>query len=143
MPQSRRKKQRVHREKNRLCPLCKELFTAQGLSGHLRMAHGLSRENAADMLSRSEVTDPAQMPAKPDPAQLEAVSEEPSMWPTALVLAGVVLAGAVALINYGYGANVIGCGRCGQKIDITNARREGVQLVQCPNAACHAVIDLR
>lgn len=130
------------REKTRECPECRQFFTVQGLSGHLRMQHKLSPEEAAEVLA--SFNDP---PAPPPEDAIDVAgsgkkkgaANTPSGFPAAAVVALAVVA-AVVLASVAQRPHVIGCAACGARLDVSEALVSGGDLVRCPE--CAAVIRL-
>lgn len=106
------------------CPYCpaERLFTPQGLSGHLQLQHQLTPEQIREVMA-----DP------PEPKHPKDVT-----WPIAAVIGVGVVVGGVALALRS--RNLMGCTRCGTKLDVSEARAQGANLVRCPG--CQAVVQL-
>lgn len=84
----------------------------------MRFEHSLSAEEARQVLADASGGSP---------------NEESSSGagPVALILgAGALLIG---VLLSGAQRGVIGCPNCGQKMDVSEARRQGAQVVECPS----------
>ena len=105
------------RVRNRLCPECGAgPFAAQGLSGHLRMAHGMTSTQARDAMKRSPV-----------PADVL------GMW----IACASIVPGRPDLVQ---------CGACKQLISLSDELKaearetNGFLAVRCPTQSCAGVV---
>lgn len=119
------------RAKNRKCPMCGQMFSSQGLAGHLRWVHQLDAMAVRDVLDGRAHPQPAppQAPA-PEPAKKQDGSGAGG-FVAAILVAGLAIAAIIAA-KQEEGRNRGYCARCKQGLDYTKARREGVATVQCP-----------
>lgn len=116
------------RLKTKPCPRCGELFSPQGLWGHLRITHKLDSDEA-----RQGMVEANQLPeVVPDPeADLPAL-------PIGLAVAGTVL--VLGVLFALYDRNTVGCTHCGTKLNVSGAREVGAAVVNCPK--CGALVQL-
>lgn len=110
------------------CPQCEELFSPQGFSGHVRMTHGLTPDEARE----------AAIAAAQLPEELPGEKPDLPVLPIGLAVTGGVLVLGVLLALRD--RNVVGCTRCGTKLDVSEAREAGADLVHCPD--CGALVQL-
>lgn len=135
------------RAKNRKCPKCGQMFSGQGLAGHLRWVHQLDAATIRDVLDGVPLPPPA--PPKPAPAPQGSQGKEQgagglegSGAAAAILVAGLAIL-AIILAKQQEGRDLKAkeqqpprdlayCARCKQELDIAEARRKRVSVVQCP-----------
>lgn len=115
------------------CPRCGQMFAPQGLSGHLRLVHKLDKEDAREVMIQA-----AQLPDELPDDESDGPGQKRSL-PVAAVVAGagVIALGVLLALR---DPNVVACTRCGTKLDVTQARAQGAQVVTCPS--CQALVQL-
>lgn len=125
------------RTKNRKCPICGKMFSSQGLAGHARWVHELDPAEVRNVL------DGIPLPQPPEPASAPASKQQEDGsnaggWLAAILVAGLGILAAIAASKQGQGEGKgeerdrVYCGGCKQPLDVSEARRQRVQVVKCP-----------
>lgn len=133
------------RAKNRKCPKCGEMFSSQGLAGHLRWVHQLDAATIRDVLDGVPLPpeSPPKEPPQGQPQHLGGHPQDGTEPALPVLIAGLAVLAAIIIAKYAEGraqraaqeqraGDVAYCARCKQALDIAEARRKRVSVVQCP-----------